>query len=190
MRSAKQHDFVLDLGCGDGGHLPYVADRSHYIGLDIDKPSLVKLRRNHPETCVVRGNAFQLPIRSASVPCLVNIYNLEHLVYLDLALEKMARVLSPEGDCFVSVPCEGGAFWSLGRKATSARHFNSPTFDYEHAVELEHVNCIWQLDRSLTRHFRVLKRVLFPLHLPTFHLNLVATYHLVQRPVGSADAHD
>lgn len=177
LRRGRRLGLTLDLGCGDGAHYPYLDNPAGCLGLDLDLSSLAKLRGRHPDFFVVRGDAHQLPLKDGAVDCIVNVYNLEHMVFLDHALEEMARVLAPGGDVFISVPSEGGLAWALGRRLTTARHFNAQDMDYMRVVQIEHVNCIWQLDRALRRHFRLRRRCFFPLGAPLFHLNLVVTYH-------------
>jgi SAM-dependent methyltransferase len=103
------------------------------------------------------------------------------MAYLDLVLEEIYRVLLPDGHFFVSVPNEGGLAWTLGRRITTARQFNSATLNYERVIEIDHINCIWQVEKALKRYFHTVKRVLFPFRLPSFQANLITTYHLSKR---------
>lgn len=169
---------ILDLGCGDGAHLPFVRDRSRVLSLDIDQPSLLKLSQRFPETPVMRADGFNLPFKDTSFGCLLNIYNLEHMVFLDLALEEMKRILKPEGVALVSVPSVGSLAAELARTISTARHFNTQDFDYDRVSELEHVNCIAQLEKAFRRHFLVKQRFLFPFNLPVLPLSISVTYVL------------
>ena len=172
---------VLDLGCGHGAHRAYVDDAANLVGVDIDHPSLVRLREHHPDFFAVRGDAYRLPFRDASFDRIVNIYNLEHLVHLDFALEEAARVLHPDGDFFVSVPAEGGWAWRTGRRVTSAKNFTDDKLDYLRANAIDHCNCVWQIEKAAKRHFKVERSHYFPLRVPSYHLNLVVTWRLTKR---------
>ena len=172
---------VLDIGCGEGAHLPFVRDRRQYCGLDIDQPSLVKLGKRFPDACALRADGFNLPFQDDSFDCIINIYNLEHMVFLDLALEEIERVLAPGGSILVSVPSVGSPVAGLARWFSSRRQFQSNDFDYDRVSDLEHVNTIDQLERSFRRHFIIHERKLFPFPVPMLSLSLIATYVMQSR---------
>lgn len=170
---------MLDVGCGDGAHLGYAGAVRTYVGLDLDQGGLERLGPRRPAPIealhAVRGDAYTLPFADRAFDAVVSVYSLEHLVYLDLALEEVRRVLAPGGSFYASVPNEGGLAWGLGRRLTTARRFNSQTFDYDRAVAIEHVNCVWQIERAVRRHFSDVAWRRFPVPLPIRHCNLVTT---------------
>ncbi|MEM7165942.1 MAG: class I SAM-dependent methyltransferase [Planctomycetota bacterium] len=172
---------TLDLGCGHGAHRPYLDDATGVIGLDIDQASLRRLREHYPDFFAIRGDAYRLPFADAVFDRIINIYNLEHLVHLDFALEEASRVLKPGGEFLVSVPAEGGLAWTTGRRVTSARNFTDDKLDYIRANAIDHCNCVWQIEKSARRHFDVERSSYFPMLLPSYHLNLVVTWKLTRR---------
>lgn len=178
MTAARPDALTLDLACGDGGHRPYMHRPDRVLGIDIDQASLEAYRRRHPESLAVRGDCYRLPFRDASFDRIINIYNLEHLVHLDFALEEARRVLKAEGELMVSVPTEGGLAWTLGRQLTTVRQFGRDGLDYVRANAIDHCNCIWQIEKTIQRHFRVAERRLFPFPVPTYHANLIVTWSL------------
>jgi phosphatidylethanolamine/phosphatidyl-N-methylethanolamine N-methyltransferase len=169
---------TLDMACGDGAHRPYMWRSECVVGVDIDQPSLESHRRRYPDAVVVRGDCYRLPFRDHVFERVINVYNLEHLVHLDFALEEARRVMRNEGELIVSVPTEGGASWSLGRRLTTARRFSGDGLDYLRANAIDHCNCVWQVEKALTRHFRSVKRKFFPLGVPSYHFNLIVTWSL------------
>jgi SAM-dependent methyltransferase len=181
LREGRDSGITLDLSCGDGAHYPFLHRPGACLGIDIDQRSLEKLKSRFPDFGVVRADAYRLPLRDKTVDSIVNVYNLEHMAYLDLALEEMHRVLTAEGDLFASIPNEGGFFWGLGRRWSTARHFTSPRLDYQRAIQIDHINCVWQVEKALRRYFRIIRRVFFPLPLPVFHFNLVTAYWAQKR---------
>lgn len=181
-RSGRQYERILDVGCGCGAEYPRVGDCERYIGIDYDLSSLIQFKKKYPEACVVRGDAYSLPFESASFDYLMTVYNLEHLMYLDCALEEIGRVMRDDGELFISVPAEGGWAFSMGRRFSTARKWAPEGLDYLRAVEIDHVNCIWQLDRAIKRHFRIKRRACFPFSVPIFHMNLIISYQCVKRP--------
>lgn len=178
MRRHHHGGLVLDLGCGDGHHQAYTYADDQWFGLDLDRASLLQARVNHPEAVLLHADATRLPFADRTVPTVISVYALEHLLHLDFTLEEVARILTREGDFYVSVPTEGSSAWNGGRRLTSSRHFRAMGFDYLRAQAIDHIQCIWQIDKTLRRHFRVRRRRFFPFLLPWFHPNLVVVYHL------------
>lgn len=181
LTAGKQYDIMLDLACGNGAHYPFISHPENAFGLDIDQKKLLDFRRKHPDFFVIRGDGYQLPILDGAVDCIFNVYNLEHMVYLDLALEEMRRVLTDGGDIFISVPNEGGLLWTLGRNLTSMRHFKAMNYNYGKVMLIIHINCIQQLDRAIRRSFVVKKIHYFPFLISSLSLNLMTTYHCVKK---------
>jgi ubiquinone/menaquinone biosynthesis C-methylase UbiE len=181
MRRGRKQGITLDLGCGDGAHCRYLNPCDDYLGIDMDQRSLEKLKMRFPEFPALKGDGYNLPIKDETIDCIISIYNLEHMVHLDLVLEEMTRVLKPRGDAFVSVPNEGGMAWRTGRRLTSARAFTSEDLDYIRANEIDHINCVWQIRKALKRYFRIRRQRYFPFRIPSFHLNAVTTFHCVGR---------
>jgi SAM-dependent methyltransferase len=171
---------TLDMACGEGGHRPYMRRPDRVVGVDIDQGSLEKYRSRFADALVIRGDCYRLPFASSVFDRVINVYNLEHLLHLDFALEEAHRVLKDDGELIASVPAEGGLAWVLGRQLTTARQFTSETLDYSRANAIDHCNCIWQIDKAVRRHFRVVRRSVFPLRIPLYHLNLVVTWSLVK----------
>lgn len=177
--SAKSPDaLTLDMACGDGAHRPYMSNGDRVVGVDLDQASLERHRQQHPEALAVRGDCYRMPFRDGVFDRVINIYNFEHLVHLDFALEEANRVLRDGGELLVSVPTEGGFAWTTGRRLTTARQFTSDGLDYVRANAIDHCNCVWQVEKTLGRHFRVVERKLFPFGLPSYHLNVIATWSL------------
>jgi len=181
MSSSGPDAMTLDLACGDGAHRPFLSGTDNLVGLDIDQPSLEKLRSRFPDFLVVRGDCCRLPFADASFDRVISVASLEHLIHLDFGLEEVARILKPEGELLASVPAEGGWAWKLGRALTTARRFTTRQFDYRRSNAIDHCNCIWQITKALSRHFSVEKRCLFPFRVPSFHLNLIVSWRLRKR---------
>jgi SAM-dependent methyltransferase len=178
MAAATPAALTLDMACGDGAHRPYMWRGDRVVGVDIDQASLETHRKRYPEAVAVRGDCYRLPFRDGVFERVINIYNLEHLVHLDFALEEAKRVMKADGKLLVSAPTEGGAAWTLGRRMTTARNFTSEGLDYLRANAIDHCNCVWQIEKALGRHFRVVERRLFPLGLPSYHANLIVSWSL------------
>ncbi len=170
---------VLDLGCGDGAHLEHMGIFDSYIGLDVDTVSLERFAdravRLSANIFALQGDAYCLPFKKGSFDAIISIYNLEHLVYLDLCLEEMHRVLTPKGTLFVSFPNEGGVAWKFGRRLTSRNYFQKKGLDYDRIMDIEHINCCWQIEKALKRHFKIIKTSRFPMPLISKNFSLITT---------------
>lgn len=175
---SKPDRLTLDLACGHGAHRPFLDSAENLVGLDIDQNSLQRLRRMQSDFFAVRGDCYRLPFRSGVFDRIINIYNLEHLVHLDFALEEAARVLKPDGEFLVSAPAEGGWAWRAGRRVSSARNFTDDKLDYRRANQIDHCNCIWQIEKAVRGHFRIERTHRFPFPVPCYHFNLVVTWRL------------
>lgn len=88
---------VLDLGCGTGRNLPFLAAASRPVGLDPCMETLRAARRRSPGTPLVLGAAERLPFRAAVFDTVVS-----GLVFCSVeeplrALGEVRRVLVPAG---------------------------------------------------------------------------------------------
>ena len=101
---------ILDLGCGPGNTLRLLERHGLAVGLEYSTVALAVARRRGLVR-VVAGDGAELPVRSASMHCVVALEVVEHFAD-DLAVVREAfRVLRPGGVLAASVP----AFMSLWR---------------------------------------------------------------------------
>jgi len=109
---------VLDLGCGGGTYVRYLAGLGHRaIGLDYSLPSLERARAADPgpKGLYLAGEAYALPFGTASFDLVVSIGVLQTLGEPERALVEMARVLRPGGALVVE---------ALNRRALVSRAQN------------------------------------------------------------------
>jgi SAM-dependent methyltransferase len=98
---------VLDVGCGSGRDVAAFRALGHCaIGVDLSIGMLSCAVALRPDATFVRADACVLPVRSGSVAAVWAIASLVHLdtAGVAAALSEFARVLSPEGVLFFSVP--------------------------------------------------------------------------------------
>ena len=101
---------ILDLGCGPGNTLRLLERHGLAFGLEYSTVAL-EVARRRGLTRVIAGDGARLPLRSASVDCVIALEVVEHFAD-DLAVVREAfRVLRPGGVLAASVP----AFMSLWR---------------------------------------------------------------------------
>jgi len=96
MRSNQR---VLDVGAG-AGSFPHAAFTCQWLALD-DDPAAYNTEVRYQRLV---GASHQLPVRDASIDLVICHHALEHLPHLSETLNEMARVLKPEGRCYISIP--------------------------------------------------------------------------------------
>lgn len=177
----NSHCVEADFGCGGGAHADYYLT-PHPLALDILPTSLQALKKRFPGAVALASDQMALPLQDESIDIAYSVYNLEHIFHLRLSLQSLYRVMKPEGRLFVSIPCEGGWAWNLGRQFTSARHFKKLGVDYAKLIRLEHCNTAKEIVRSLAYYFDTVRTDFFPLKaLPTFNANLTYSLELKKK---------
>lgn len=96
---------ILEVGCGGGALLSFLADRGHRAtGLDISEEAVGLAARAAPSCRVLRADAAALPCEDASCDRLVSHHLVEHLADLPGALREWRRVLRPGGVMAICTP--------------------------------------------------------------------------------------
>ncbi len=126
-RSACREGPALDLGCGTGGNLRFLAEELGLgaVGLDADPAALSLCRERSLGAGLLRGDAAALPIRTASLALVTALDVLEHLDDDRTALREIRRVLRPGGKLVASVPA-GPWLWSPHDEALGHRRRYRP----------------------------------------------------------------
>jgi SAM-dependent methyltransferase len=104
----------IDVGCGNGRHLPVLADRvDRVVGVDAS-PRLLAVARDRvadrtaepDRVAYCCGDAARLPVRSGTVDVGLYVATLHHLPDHETrvaSLDDLARVLAPSGRALLSV---------------------------------------------------------------------------------------
>jgi SAM-dependent methyltransferase len=95
----RSNQRVLDVGSGEGS-FPGAEFSCVWLALDDDPAAFTTAVRYSR----VVGKSHQLPVRDGSIDLLICHHALEHLAPLEGTLAEMARVLTPDGRCYISVP--------------------------------------------------------------------------------------
>ncbi len=104
----------LDLGCGDGMHLPWLSQ--HLPTLYACDYNLLRLTRAAAVTGTKQlfmADATDLPIEDDAFDVIFFNHVLEHIPDDDKALSEARRVLKPGGLLILGTPNEGALFWQL-----------------------------------------------------------------------------
>lgn len=115
-RHRRQNDAPLvglDLGCGDGENLAWLA--GHVDRLLASDYNLGRLRRAQAKrvATVFFADATDYPMLDESVDVVFCNHVLEHIPDDGAALAEIARILRPSGLVVLGVPNEGAGFWRL-----------------------------------------------------------------------------
>ena len=95
----KSNQWVLDVGSG-AGSFPGAEFSCAWLALDDDPAAFTTAVRYSRVT----GRSEQLPVGDGTIDLVICHHALEHLAPLDQTLAEMARVLKPEGKCYISIP--------------------------------------------------------------------------------------
>jgi SAM-dependent methyltransferase len=68
------HGLTLDLACGAGRHLPYLAGRQRVVGLDLSQRLIDVAREADPRARLVRADMRSLPFRRGAFTLVANLF--------------------------------------------------------------------------------------------------------------------
>lgn len=102
-------DKVLELGCGRGGILRYLAGQGivrqeNIHGLDQSRTAVDCVKRFLPDANITTGDIYRLEHPSNYFPACLLMETIEHLEDPAVALQEVFRVIAPGGQLFVSFP--------------------------------------------------------------------------------------
>jgi len=131
-RSTPHPLTILDLGCGDGAHLPWLRDQVTGTIYASDY-NLLRLRRATGRGVaerVVLADLTDYPAADDAFDVVFCNHVLEHVPDAGAALTETRRILAPDGIVILGVPNEGAAAWRLAyrlqpasRQSTDHIHF-------------------------------------------------------------------
>jgi 2-polyprenyl-3-methyl-5-hydroxy-6-metoxy-1,4-benzoquinol methylase len=93
------------VGCGTGYGTAHLAERArNVIGIDISPAAIRFARRKYPTLDYRRMDAMKLEFPPQSFDFIVSTENFEHLPDQHEHTRQLARVLRPDGLCFIATP--------------------------------------------------------------------------------------
>lgn len=105
VANLKDHQAVLDVGCGFGGTLAGIQTRykeMNLTGINIDPRQLEIARQHIPEVSFIEGDACALPFESSSFDHVLAVECIFHFSSRLQFLKEAARVLKPGGSITIS----------------------------------------------------------------------------------------
>jgi ubiquinone/menaquinone biosynthesis C-methylase UbiE len=122
---------ALDLGCGDGEHLPWLARWAEQVtGSDYNALRVARARQRAPDADLMVADVTDHPAADESADLIFFNHVIEHVPDDVAALREVARLLAPGGVCVLGTPNEGAATSRLAyrlqpssRRSTDHVHF-------------------------------------------------------------------
>jgi 2-polyprenyl-3-methyl-5-hydroxy-6-metoxy-1,4-benzoquinol methylase len=103
---SKTGKCIVDIGCSSGALTRVLAQKSPVVGLDIDKPTLVWLKKHSKNIELICADVGYLPFREESVDVAVVSSVLEHAENLDETAKQMESMLKKDGMVVAGYPIE------------------------------------------------------------------------------------
>lgn len=101
-----QAQSILDIGCGEGYYTDvFTQAASEVVGIDIARPAIRLAAKRYPQITWLVGSGALLPIASASIDVVSNMFTQLHV-------DEMQRVLKPQGHVLVVTPAPDH-LWSI-----------------------------------------------------------------------------
>lgn len=100
---------ILDLGCGSSR---IIIDNPDWYGMDINFGKLNFLRRRTNDRLAL-ASVSQVPVKSASVDCVICSQVIEHITDMDDFWKEFNRVLKPDGTLILGTPDYGLPWWPM-----------------------------------------------------------------------------
>lgn len=174
-KNCKPGGRILELGPGLGNQIPYEdLSRAEYHAVEI-RPNIANLlKQKYPQIHVKIGDCQKkLHYPDGYFDRVQAIHVLEHLPNLPTALEEVTRVLKPDGDFCVVIPCERGTLYTIGREFSGKKIFKKRYgMSYAPYIQSEHINTANEALKELAMRFETVRRQYYPFLIPSIHLNL------------------
>jgi SAM-dependent methyltransferase len=175
-RAAQRKGRVLEIGAGLGEHIAYEElDGNEYYAVELRPDMAQRIRERFPQVRTITGDCQQgLPIPDGHFDRVLAIHVLEHLPDLPSALSEIHRLLKPDGQFCVVLPCEGGLAYSVARRISAKPLFEKRyKTSYDWFIKTEHINDPHEIIAELLKRFVIRSRSFFPFRIPSIELNLV-----------------
>lgn len=171
----------VDLGCGTGDGLEFIASSSGTIGVDVQRSLLETAEKRYPNASFICTDLANLPFRTNALSRVFSNAVFEHVFHLERTMDHIQRCLAPEGRFFVGVPTEGTLAVTVARYFTSQRNaklIGVTPAESRSAQRMDHCNTIFLIENVLRKYFTVEQSSLWPFHFAPQQFNLFKSYRL------------
>jgi ubiquinone/menaquinone biosynthesis C-methylase UbiE len=166
---------TLEIGAGVGGHIATEnLTGQEYYAVEFRADMANRIKERFTSVNVLVADCQQrLPLDDNSMDRVLAIHVLEHLPDLPAALREIRRLLRPNGEFVVVIPCEGGMLYSLARRISAQRLFERKyRMPYTWWIKSEHLNEPQEIIEELEPLFQIAHRAYFPFVVPSKHANI------------------
>ena len=176
IEGASSTGRVLELGAGLGEHISYEKlEGLEYHAVEFRPEMAARMKDRFPLVNVIVADCQKrLDFPDKFFSRIIAVHVLEHLPDLPSAVIEVHRLLDPNGEFRVVIPCEGGLAYSVARRVSAQRIFERRyKTSYDWFIKTEHINRPREIVEELQRCFTVRASAYFPFGIPSISLNLV-----------------
>lgn len=117
LRGAQKASSILDLGCGDGTTMHWLAPYAKALyGSDYNAVRLARARKRFPSATLFLANILDYPAYDNSFDVIFFNHVIEHIPDDRRALAEAYRILAPGGFMILGTPNEGSWWWQHAYK--------------------------------------------------------------------------
>tara|TARA_B110000971_G_C19769168_1_gene390037 strand:+ start:1 stop:690 length:690 start_codon:yes stop_codon:yes gene_type:complete len=164
---------VLEIGAGSSPHFNYISHMfGKYIFLENSKFAINYLKKRFKKNKKIYFKAYsgkKIPFKSNYFDRIIISHVLEHVPEPELFLKDMMSKLKKGGILSISLPCDPGALWRVGRFFlkifTVKKKLNISNMEYDYLIASEHINSIFNL-KSIIK-YKYSKNIIIESYLPT-----------------------
>jgi phosphatidylethanolamine/phosphatidyl-N-methylethanolamine N-methyltransferase len=171
-KNFNQKTQVLEIGAGSSPHFNYISHAyGKYIFLENSKFAINYLKKKFKKNKKVDYKIYKgkkIPFKSNYFDRIIISHVLEHIPEPEFFLNDMMHKLKKGGILSISLPCDPGVLWRLGRfllKLFSVKKkLNISNIEYDYMIATEHINSIFNLKSIIS--YKYSKNVINESYLP------------------------
>jgi SAM-dependent methyltransferase len=167
---------ILEIGPGRQPHYDYISNKkliNKYLFYDSEKVNINFLKKKYNKIIIKNKKLFfylnklnSLKIKSIDIIILSHV--LEHVLEPEKFIFDLFKLLKPGGRLLITLPCDPGIIWSLGRLYNFLSFWKSRNVtkkEYYYHMSHEHINSINNLICILKYNFKNYKECFIPFRL-------------------------
>jgi len=181
---------VLEIGAGTSPHKNFVYhEYKNYFLLENSKFSIKYLKKkfkNNKNIVYKFYSGKKIPFKANYFDRIIISHVLEHVPNPEAFLDEMFKKLKPNGKLSISLPCDPGIFWRIGRfflKIFSVKNKLGITKkEYDYMIATEHINSIFNLKSIINYKFKskIYKKSYLPFRINVLDFNLFYNITLIK----------
>ena len=173
---------ILEIGAGSSPHFNYISHMfGKYVFLENSKFAINYLKKKFKRKKKLDYkiyNGKKIPFKSNYFDRIIISHVLEHIQEPELFLKNMMLKLKKGGILSISLPCDPGFFWRLGRFFlkifTVKKKLKISNVEYDYMIATEHINSIFNLKSIIKYKYskNIIKESYLPSRIKFIDLNL------------------